>query len=251
MTPLPAVRAPFISAVLRAAAGAVVALAGTRALGAPALPVEGALEQLAELHGHLFDPTTPPPFIVTYIEYTPRKKRRSRVRPDWDEPVDDSDWDPDPVNEQIYVSRCRALLLEVVRRAIHDWILYRTHKELTKKQIAHHAHTWLFEEKPGHAWWKLRHDRRQGQMLTSFINICELLDLDPEYVRRRAKRMTPKQIMTAGRPAESRHKPAEEVTVVEYELTESIDLDGLDESPEEQYPSLYAAQFAVRTPGYL
>lgn len=210
------------------------------------MPLMGALEQLGAVQRHLQDPSSPPPLLFEYVEYTPVKKRRKPIRR-W---AEESSWDPDPVEEQIFVSYCRALLLEVIRRAIHDWVLYRAHAELQKKQLANHAYTWLFEEKPGHPWWR-RRQREDGQLLTSFLNICEILDLDPEHVRRRARQVTPRQITTAGRPAERRRRRREESTVTEHSV-ETVSIEELEGSIHEGMSSTsYEVQFAVSTPGYV
>jgi len=112
--------------------------------------------------------------------------------------------DIDTHDEALKASRCRALLLEVIRRAAHDWVLYRTTSKLELRQLALGAHTWLFEERPGHPWWALRH--KEGEPFLAFLNICETLDLSPEKVRSRVREMTVRDIVTAGRPAERRHR---------------------------------------------
>lgn len=103
----------------------------------------------------------------------------------------------------LHASRCRAFLLEIVRRAAHDWVLYRFTSRLDKRQLALNAYTWLFEEKPGHPWWELR--QREGEPFLAFLNICETLDIPPDRIRERVKAMTMRDIVTAGRPAEHRH----------------------------------------------
>jgi hypothetical protein len=93
---------------------------------------------------------------------------------------------------------CRALLFEIVRRAIHDWVLYRSSRRLKNKQLAEEAYHWLFEETEDGAEAKER--AREGTELTSFLSICQALDLDPEAVRRRARQLTPKDVLSVGRP---------------------------------------------------
>ena len=209
------------------------------------LPLSGALEQLSEVQQHLLDPAAPLPALLHYVEYYPAKKKRTEPEQRW---APDSAWDPDPVEQQIQVSRCRACLLEILRRAAHDWVLYRTHSELSKRQIAQHAHTWLFEEGPGHRWWEQR-NRPNGQSFTSFLSICNVLDLDPKYVREKVKRITPKQITTAGRPAERRRRSREESSVTEHEVGSAVALEELDEYGDDN-PTSYERQFAVTTLGY-
>lgn len=111
--------------------------------------------------------------------------------------------------------------------------------------MAEEAYTWLFEELPGHPWWEER--KRDGYLITSFLSICELLDLDPPYVRERVKKMTPKQIMTAGRPAEKRRRPKDDVHYAEHGA-ETVSLESLEGS-QIQYGSSYEAHYAVFTPG--
>ena len=235
--------------ILKAASLAVAALATARSLGASVLPLTGALEQLSEVQQHLLDPTTRPPSLFDYVEYTPTKKLRAEPEQRW---APDSAWDPDPVEEQIQVSRCRACLLEIMRRAAHDWVLYKTHSELSKRQIAQHAHTWLFEEGPGHPWWHQR-NMPKGQTFTSFLSICNVLDLDPTYVRSRIRLLTSKQIMTAGRPAERRRRGREESTVTEHEVAETVSIEELEGAIQEgrSNTNSYERQFAVTTPGYV
>lgn len=148
------------------------------------------------------------------------------------------DWDPPTTEENLEASRCRALLLEIIRRAAHDWILYRTHDRLQLRKVAEDAYIWLFEEGPGHPWSRIRaaHDNN----LTSFSTICDILELDPKFVRQRVRAMTPKQIMTAGRPSERRRHTHEEACV---EHSSSVDLSGIDESGD--YSSSYEAYFSL------
>lgn len=161
-----------------------------------------------------------------------------------DAPASISVWDPPTHEEVMDASRCRALLLEIVRRAAHDFILYRTNRKMRKK--AEDAYTWLFEEKPGHPWWEMR--KKSGMMIASFLTICEVLDLDPKETRSRIREMTPQQIMTAGRPAERRSRSIEEThNYTEHGVTDNVSLSELEESEEGQLSSMYEAYFAVYT----
>lgn len=102
-------------------------------------------------------------------------------------------------------SACRALLLEIIRRASYDWVLYRTSSKLPNRLLADSAFHWLFVEEPVSATGELR--QRNGKALTGFVNICDLLEIDPEKVRAKVRTMTTRDIMGAGRPAERRkHK---------------------------------------------
>lgn len=192
--------------------------------------------------------------------YRPRPKKTtppvSRVRlvkpqQDDDEDYDEaertldrsSSWDPAPIDEQLEASRCRAFLLEIVRRAIHDWVLYRQHSKLELKEVAADAFTWLFEEEPGHPWWQLR--IREKRTFTALISICDVLDLDVETVRGRARSMDVRTILAAGRPPEVRRRRAhEESDYQEHGVTNSIDISGAGDDPGS---SFYENYFATPT----
>jgi hypothetical protein len=90
------------------------------------------------------------------------------------------------------------LLIEVLRRAAHDWVLYRASTRLLQKQIADEAYQWLFKEVPGSRAWVER--ALCGKQLTSFTCICEILSLDPEAVRTYVRGLTIKEILSTGRP---------------------------------------------------
>jgi hypothetical protein len=142
--------------------------------------------------------------------------------------VETTHWDPEPISEvnliRVPVERtpykrrsayetelllqeingCKTLLLELIRRAAYDWILYRSSSRLLQKQLAEQAHEWLFLEMPGHPSWSVR--ERDGRTHTSFFAVCESLDLDPETARSHIRRLTPKHVMSVGRPAEYRRR---------------------------------------------
>jgi hypothetical protein len=136
-------------------------------------------------------------------------------------------------------SRCRALLLEVIRRAAHDWVLYRNTRK-PERAFARSAYIWLFQEEPGHPDWELR--KKEGEPLMAFLTICECLDLDPEVVRRRVRQMNVKDIMAAGRPAETRkvkHEGIEDYSTPSNVEVELISLESMD-------GSLYESHFALQ-----
>ena len=70
--------------------------------------------------------------------------------------------------------------------------------------LAEQAYKWLFTEEPGTPDWEER--RKEGKHITSFVSICESLDLDPETTRRHIRRLTVKNVMSVGRPAEYRRR---------------------------------------------
>jgi hypothetical protein len=130
---------------------------------------------------------TPPQYSCSLI-FSPSEDRRSR--------------DPALVAQEI--NGCKTLLLEVIRRAAYDWVLYRTSRRLLHKKLAEDAYLWLFVEKPGHVNWLERNDA--GKHITSFLSICSELDLDVEQVRMYVRRLTIKNVMSVGRPAEYRRR---------------------------------------------
>jgi len=99
------------------------------------------------------------------------------------------------------ISGCQNLLLEVIRRAAYDWVLYRNSRRMVQRVIAEQAYTWLFVEMPGTADWHKR--ERYGLQATSFLAICDNLDLDPQRIRQHIQRLTPQNIVGT-RPAQAR-----------------------------------------------
>lgn len=69
----------------------------------------------------------------------------------------------------------KALWTKVIIRAAFDWVSYRDSTRLEYKKIADDSHRWLFE--PNH-------------LFNSFENICNLIDLHPETIRRWVSRLT-------------------------------------------------------------
>lgn len=114
----------------------------------------------------------------------------------------------DEAVESLDGTQVRALLLEVIRRAAHDWVLYRTSSRLEHRELAHDAYVWLFEEEAGHPWRRLREEN--GTELMSLESICEVIDIDIEVVRESVTRLTAKKIKTAGRPPERRKRQTED-----------------------------------------
>lgn len=115
-----------------------------------------------------------------------------------------SAWDPDIMDPVTAAENVRTLLTDVMRRAAHDWVLYRTSRRTDQRELAHDAYIWLFVEGPGHPNWELR--QREDKAFTSFISICEVIGVDPDYARQRIRRLTTRDVKMAGRPAERRHR---------------------------------------------
>jgi hypothetical protein len=66
--------------------------------------------------------------------------------------------------------------------------------------------------------------------LTSFLSVCEQLDLDPEYVREKIQLLTPRSIKMAGRPPERRkRREGYESSYYCEHSVELVPLEALDE----------------------
>ena len=92
----------------------------------------------------------------------------------------------------------RILLAEILRRAAYDWVLYRSSRRLRDAELARDAYVWIFEEGPGHPDWVER--EKSGWSAFSFLTICDSLDMDPQSLRDRIKKMTPSDVTSVGRP---------------------------------------------------
>lgn len=157
----------------------------------------------------------PPPLPVKrapVIPLPPPKLREPEVETS-------ADWDPEPVSATALVAPsrrtsrdeglllqtiqgCKQLLIEIIRRAAYDWVLYRGHRRMVQRALADQAYRWLFLETAGTSDWTER--VRDGKQATSFEVICESLDIDPERMRDRIRQLTPKNVTSVGRPAEYR-----------------------------------------------
>lgn len=69
----------------------------------------------------------------------------------------------------------RLLLAAVIRRAAFDIALYRNDPKLVNRRLAVSAFNWMFRED--------ERTTKQPDRYTSFLNICEVLDQDPEWIR--------------------------------------------------------------------
>jgi hypothetical protein len=86
----------------------------------------------------------------------------------------------------------KELLIEIIRRAAQDWVLYRTSNKPEQRQLADESYTWLFEEDEDHPNYKVR--IAEHKELTAFVNICEVLDMSPTRVRGYICRLTPERV---------------------------------------------------------
>jgi hypothetical protein len=144
----------------------------------------------------------------------PARRRRRIRRVESAEPVEiveeERDFDDalptDEAQRAQEVVGCKTLLLEIVRRAAHDWVLYRSSRRMVHRRLAQSAYTWLFLEDPSHVDWAVR--TRDEKLVTSFTAICEALELDIVTMRNNILRLTLKSVMSVGRPAEYRKREA-------------------------------------------
>lgn len=178
---------------------------------------------------------------------TKNAKKAQRAQP----PRESSAWDPSDLAEvAAEAGICRALLFDIIRRAINDWVLYRNHSRLHLRELAQEAYVWLFEEKPGHPQWRER--AREGSQFTAFLVICETLDIDPERVRSRARVLRPVDIKTAGRPPERRkRRQVDSPDYSEHSVGEAVSARDLDSFGSSSLQNAYEAHFSVSPGGYL
>lgn len=92
----------------------------------------------------------------------------------------------------------QALLIEVVKRAAFDWVLYRSSSRLEQRKIAEDAYTWLFQEEEDHPHWAVR--VAEGKVVTSFLSICDVFDISPDVLRKKIKTLDPQRVLISGRP---------------------------------------------------
>lgn len=97
----------------------------------------------------------------------------------------------------------KSLLLEIVRRAAYDWVLYKDSVRPEQKALAEEAFSWLFLEE-GHPDFVLR--KKERKEFTSFLSICDALDMDAHRVRSYICRLTPNRVVPGRQP--SRGRPA-------------------------------------------
>jgi hypothetical protein len=76
----------------------------------------------------------------------------------------------------------RKLWFRVIQRAIYDWVAWRDSSKLDKRKQAELAEVWLF---------------KPSVLFNSFENICQILDVDPEAIRSRARAFTKEEVLKA------------------------------------------------------
>jgi hypothetical protein len=74
----------------------------------------------------------------------------------------------------------KLLLAAVIRRAAFDIALYKGHKKLALRRLWEGAHNWMFSERDDY--------------FTAFVSICNLLDQDPNEIRRKSLKLTRKDV---------------------------------------------------------
>jgi len=79
-----------------------------------------------------------------------------------------------------WVSGERLLLTAILHRAVLDAVVDRESKHTERRRISEEARRWIFT------------DTSTG--FTSFANICEILELDPGWVRNKVERMDPDEV---------------------------------------------------------
>jgi hypothetical protein len=78
-------------------------------------------------------------------------------------------------------SKIKLLLASIIRRAAFDIALYRDDPKLVNRKVAWEAYRWMFREP------QIPEDPLDR--FTSFLNICDLLDQDPEWIRRKTMQL--------------------------------------------------------------
>lgn len=100
----------------------------------------------------------------------------------------------------------RALWLKVIIRAMFDWVSYRDSPKLIHKRLADQAHDWLFN---------------QSNVFNGFENICNQIDINPEWVRRKAACMTKSDVAKIEHLERSSSSPVGELDEAEHEQPEA------------------------------
>lgn len=63
----------------------------------------------------------------------------------------------------------------VVRRAAVDYVLYKDHPKTKLRKLGNDAEAWIFSE--------------EGDTLSSFTSVCDILDLEPDLVKTKIKNL--------------------------------------------------------------
>ena len=74
----------------------------------------------------------------------------------------------------------KLLLAAVIRRAAYDIALYQESPNLRFKRIWEDAKRWMFDDRVDY--------------FTAFVNVCYLLDQDPQTIRQKTLKLTKKDV---------------------------------------------------------
>jgi len=73
----------------------------------------------------------------------------------------------------------RVLWVKVIQRAAFDYVLWKDSKKLGLRRYAQCAERWFFSE---------------SSLVNSFVSICGVLGLDPDYIRNLVRHLTKEQV---------------------------------------------------------
>jgi hypothetical protein len=79
-----------------------------------------------------------------------------------------------------WVSGERLLLAAILHRAVLDAVLDRKSSQTERRRISEEARRWIYSD--------------SYSSITSFVNICEVLELDPGWVRNKVEHLDPAEI---------------------------------------------------------
>ena len=236
--------------VTESACGAVTSIAASHSKADLQTALKGVATALAGILGAL---STKPKAKIRIKVVRRRKRRFNGHKPALKATAKPfelrSSWDPSPLSSSIEASRCQALLLEIMRRSISDWVLYRTTSRLPQKRYAEEAFIWLFVEDQKHPLFRERELHKCT--ITSFEVICELNDLEPDVVRRHIRTMNVSDVMGQGRPPERRRRRStDEVSYIPHDLTGDISLESLEPTPSYRHTTYFESYYAPNILGY-
>jgi len=88
----------------------------------------------------------------------------------------------------------KILLAAILRRAAYDIAYYRGSRKLLAKRWWESAHRWMFgDESDGEDPNRSAEEMHMDSYM-SFVNICYMLNADPDNIRRKTLRMTKKDV---------------------------------------------------------
>lgn len=81
----------------------------------------------------------------------------------------------------------KLLLAAILRRAAYDIALYRNSSKLLYRKLWLGAYHWMFGTDD-------EHQLERVDRFTSFLNVCTILDQDPNDIRRKTLKLTRKDV---------------------------------------------------------